>query len=104
MKNRGAARALEQVVGKMNGDIIYKEHLIRGESFQREENGTWVPQYTVVRQNDPTTEMDFPSHQYQFNHVYPTQREANEYAVQSAQRWIDRKNSQKIQKTMTLEE
>jgi hypothetical protein len=97
-------KVLEEDCGKMTGDIIYKEHLIRGESFQREANGTWVPQYTVIRQNAPATEMDFPSHQYQFNHVYPTQREANEYAVQSAQRWIDRKDSQKIQTTMILEE
>jgi hypothetical protein len=79
----------------MNGDIVYKEHLIRGESFQREENGTWVPQYTVIRRDAATTQTDFPSHQYQFNHVYPTQQEADEYAVQSAQQWIDRNAAQK---------
>jgi len=87
----------------MNGDIVYKEHLIRSESFQREDNGAWVPQYTVIRQNDPITAMDFPSHQYQFNHVYPTQREADDYAVQSAQRWIDLKDPQKIHKITILE-
>ena len=89
----------------MNDELIYKGYLIRGESFQREENGTWVPQYTVIRQDDATkAKIDFPSHQYQFNHVYPTQREANEYAAQSAQHWIDRQDSQKIQKTMILQD
>ena len=79
----------------MNETIIYKEYLIRGESFQRETNGSWVPQYTVIRQDPATTGNDFPSHQYQFNHVYPTQREADDYAVLSAQQWIDKKGAQK---------
>jgi hypothetical protein len=79
----------------MNDDIIYKDYLIRRESFQREENGTWVPQYTLTRQDDPTkAKIDFPSHQYQFNHAYSTRREANEFAMQNAQRWIDLEDSQ----------
>lgn len=76
----------------MNTEITYKGYLIRGESFQRETSGTWVPQYTVTRQDEGTTKGDFPSHQYQFNHAYPTQGEADEYAVQNAQRWIDMKS------------
>jgi len=79
---------------QMNNAVPYKDYLIQCEAFQREKHGTWVPQYTVTRQDDaPQTKMDFPSHQYQFNHTYPTQHEANEFAEQIAQRWIDKKYS-----------
>ena len=75
----------------MNDDIIYKDYLIRGESFQREEHGTWVPQYTVTRQDAATEKKEYPSHQYQFNQAYSTEREAHEFAVQKARDWIDTK-------------
>ena len=39
--------------------------------------GAWVPQYSVIRQNSATTKIDFPSHQYQFNHTCPTEGEAD---------------------------
>ena len=75
----------------MNNDSVYKNYLIRGESFQREERGTWVPQYTVTRQDAATEKKEYPSHQYQFNQAYRTEREANEFAVQKARDWIDMK-------------
>ena len=74
----------------MNKDVIYKDYLIRGESFQREENGTWIPQYMVIRQDAPIERREFPSHQYQFNQAYCTELEANEFAVQKARDWIDK--------------
>ena len=74
----------------MKANILYKDYLIRGESFQREKNGAWVPQYTLIRQDAATAKLDFPSHQYQFNHTCRTEREANEFAVQMAQAWIDK--------------
>ena len=74
----------------MKASTLYKNYLIRGESFQREENGAWVPQYTLIRQDAAATKLDFPSHQYQFNHACPTEREADEYAAQKAQAWIDK--------------
>jgi hypothetical protein len=74
----------------MNKGMIYKDYLIRGESFQREENGTWVPQYMVIRQDAPTERHEYPSHQYQFNQAYCTEREAHEFAVQKARDWIDK--------------
>ena len=77
--------------GRMKQDTLYKNHLIHGESFQREKNGTWVPQYTVTRQDAATEKKDYPSHQYQFNHTYPTELEADEFAVQKARDWIDKK-------------
>jgi hypothetical protein len=74
----------------MRHDTPYKDYLIRSESFQREKNGAWVPQYTLIRRDAAIEKKDFPSHQYQFNHTCPTEREADEFAVQSAQAWIDR--------------
>jgi hypothetical protein len=78
----------------MKKETSYKDYLIRGESFQREKNGTWVPQYTLTRRDAATKKIDFPSHQYQFNHTCPTEREAEEFAVQMAQEWIDKNCSQ----------
>jgi hypothetical protein len=75
----------------MNNDITYKDYLIRGESFQREEHGTWVPQYKVTRQDTAAEKKDYPSHQYQFNQAYGTERDADEFAVQKARDWIDMK-------------
>ena len=74
----------------MNNEILYKDYLIRSESFQRAENGPWVPQYTVTRQDAATKKKDYPSHQYQFNHTYGTEREADEFAVEKARDWIDK--------------
>ncbi|MGH9638204.1 MAG: hypothetical protein ACRD72_25495 [Candidatus Angelobacter sp.] len=74
----------------MRHDTPYKNYLIRGESFQREKNGSWIPQYTVLRQDAPTESFDYPSHQYQLHHSCSTEREADEFAVRKAQEWIDK--------------
>lgn len=74
----------------MNVGIPYKNCVIRGESFQREKNGTWIPQYTLMRQESGNKKNDFPSQQYQLNEVFPTESEADEYAMQRAKEWIDR--------------
>ncbi|MEX0803256.1 MAG: hypothetical protein WD688_08070 [Candidatus Binatia bacterium] len=71
----------------MTNSIPYKNYFIQGESFQRENNGAWIPQYTVTRQESNGT--DFPSHQYQFSHVFRTETEANHFALQKAEEWID---------------
>ncbi len=73
----------------MRSSISYKDCLIRGESFQREKNGTWIPQYTLTRSETGRKPNDFPSHQYQFNEAFPTESEADEYALQKAKEWID---------------
>jgi hypothetical protein len=72
----------------VNSNLLYKNHFIGCESFQREKHGSWVPQYTITRQ--VTEANDFPSHQYQFTHTLPTKNEADRYAVQKAQEWIDK--------------
>jgi hypothetical protein len=72
----------------MNTSISYKRYSINGESFQREKHGSWVPQYTITR--EATESNDFPSHQYQFSHTFSTKNEADCFAVQKAQEWIDK--------------
>jgi len=72
----------------MRSDISYKNHLIRFESFQREENGKWIPQYYFTRQDNRKN--DFPSQQYQLNEAFPTQDEADDFALQRAKDWIDK--------------
>lgn len=89
-ENHRASIRAESTV-KMNNDNLYKNYFIRCESFQREKHGVWVPQYTVVRQDAADDSKEFPSHQYQFNHAYGTQSEADEFAVKTAQDWIDKK-------------
>ena len=71
----------------MTSNVAYKNYFMRGESFQREKRGAWVAQYTIVRQEGNGT--DFPSLQYQLSHVFRTETEANDFAVQKAQEWID---------------
>ncbi|OGQ83594.1 MAG: hypothetical protein A3F90_09515 [Deltaproteobacteria bacterium RIFCSPLOWO2_12_FULL_60_19] len=73
----------------MKNGISYKNRLIRAESFQREKNGTWVAQYTVVRQEGGGQGTGFPSSQYQFNEAFPTESEADAYAVGRAMEWVD---------------
>ena len=68
----------------------YKDYIIRSESFQREQNGVWIPQYTVTHREAVSRKSDFPSHQYQFNQSYATEHEADEFAVFMAQAWIDK--------------
>lgn len=74
----------------MNDAVFYKNYLIRGESFQREKNGVWIPQYTVARKEAEARATAFPSHQYQFNEAFPTEWEADELALRRAREWVDR--------------
>ena len=73
----------------VNNTLLYKNYFIGCESFQRETHGSWVPQYTITRQ--VTESKDFPSHQYQFSQTLPTKNEADYFAAQKAQEWIDKK-------------
>ena len=74
----------------MSSRISYKNYLIRLESFQREENGKWIPQYYFARQNIDSTDTDFPSQQYQFNEALQSEAEANDFALHKAMEWIDK--------------
>jgi hypothetical protein len=74
----------------MKSSISYKNCLIRGESFQREKHGKWIPQYTLTRQNTGSNENPFPSQQYQLNEAFSTEDEADDFALQRAMEWIDK--------------
>ncbi len=74
----------------MRISTAYKNCLIRGESFQREKNGKWIPQYTLTRQNKVDKTKGFPSQQYQLNEAFETEVEADEFALQRAMEWIDK--------------
>ena len=73
----------------MKDSISYKGCVIHGESFQRENNGTWVPQYTLTLPVTGRKAGDFPSHQYQLNEAFPSETEADEFALQKAREWVD---------------
>jgi hypothetical protein len=74
----------------MKSSISYKNCLIRGESFQREKNGKWIPQYNLTLQNTGSERKGFPSQQYQLNKAFVTEDEADDFALQKAMEWIDR--------------
>lgn len=74
----------------MKLSIAYKNCLIRGESFQREKNGKWIPQYILTRQNSGSERKGFPSQQYQLNEIFATEDEADDFAMQRAMEWIDK--------------
>jgi hypothetical protein len=74
----------------MKKSVLYRSHLILGESFQRRNNGSWVGQYTLMRPENAGSDSDFPSHQHQFNAIFRTKREADEYALRRAKEWVDR--------------
>jgi len=73
----------------VKNSVPYKNCSIRTESFRREKNGTWIPQYTVTLPETGRKPTDFPSHQYQFNQAFPTEAEADAYALGKAMEWID---------------
>jgi hypothetical protein len=74
----------------MKLSIAYKNCMIRGESFQREKNGEWIPQYFLACQNTGTMAKAFPSQQYQLNETFATEDEADDFAMQRAMEWIDK--------------
>jgi hypothetical protein len=76
----------------MKSSISYQNCLIRGESFQLEKNGKWVPQYTLRSQESKDKLRDFLSHRAQLDKTFPTESAADDFALQGAMKWID-KNS-----------
>ncbi|HEU4344457.1 MAG TPA: hypothetical protein VFU31_23120 [Candidatus Binatia bacterium] len=74
----------------MKSSISYQNCLIRGESFQREKNGNWVPKYILRRHDTKNKGNDFLSHQAQLNKIFPTENAADDFALQEAMKWIDK--------------
>lgn len=74
----------------MRSGTSYKTWVIFGESFQREEiNGPWVSQYRVTQNPSDNQAYRFPSQQYQLNDIFPTEAEADDFALFKAREWID---------------
>jgi hypothetical protein len=74
----------------MRDSVPYKNCLIRGESFQRQENGKWTAQYLVTRLNAGSERTGFPSQQYQLSEVFATEDDADDFALRRAMEWIDK--------------
>jgi hypothetical protein len=74
----------------MRNNISYKNCLIQGESFQREKNGEWIPQYKFTREDTGSELKRFPTQHYQLNEVFATKDEADEFALRRAMESIDR--------------
>ena len=72
----------------MKSVVTYKNCLIRSESFQREKNGDWIPQYNCTREETGKGDI-FPSQQYQLYGAFGTEDEADDFALQKAMEWID---------------
>ena len=78
----------------MKSTVSYKNYLIRAESFQREKNGEWIPQYNFTRQNIASKGNDFSAQQYQLNEALPTEDAADDFALRKAMEWIDKLRTQ----------
>jgi hypothetical protein len=72
----------------MKSTISYKNCLIRGESFQRQANGAWIPQYNCTRHETGKGDI-FPSQKYQLPGAFATEDLADDFALQRAMEWID---------------
>lgn len=75
----------------MKPSVSYKDYLIQSESFQREKNGAWIPQY-IWKRFEPGGKAEvstFSTDQYQLHAGFTTEIEADEYALRKAKEWID---------------
>ena len=70
-------------------DILYKNFLIRGESFQPTHSSGWIPRY-VLKCVNPSTGAEHPrlSHD-RLDIAFASASEADDFAVQDAKGWID---------------
>jgi len=75
----------------MKPSVTYRDYLIQSESFQREKNGGWIPQYVWKRfeAGGKVEVPTFSTDQYQFHVAFTTEIEADEYALRRAKEWID---------------
>ncbi|MGB7949953.1 MAG: hypothetical protein WCH75_19895 [Candidatus Binatia bacterium] len=79
----------------MKSSISYKNCFIRGESFQCEKDGKWIPQYTLKRQESKNMRSDFLSHQAKLKKIFTSENAADDFALQEAMKWIDKNGNPK---------
>lgn len=75
----------------MKSIISYKNCLIRGESFQLAQSSSWIPRYSLTLQGANSSPKGALSHHDRLDQVFLTEHEANEFALQDAMRWIDKR-------------
>jgi hypothetical protein len=73
----------------MENPISYKNRLIRGDSFQLPQCTSWIPRYTVVREEKERQLNSSLTHYDRLDKVFMTKNEADEFALTEAMQWID---------------
>lgn len=75
----------------MKSSISYKNCLIRSESFQPAQSTGWIPRYTLTHQGAKDKWQGALSHHDRLDQVFSTEHEADEFALQDAMQWIDKR-------------
>jgi len=68
----------------MKRKISYKNCLILSESFQLSQSSSWIPRYRLTRQDKEFHYNSASSHHDRLDLVFPTESEADEFALQDA--------------------
>lgn len=74
---------------QMKRNISYKNCLIFSESFQLSQSSSWIPRYTLTRQEPNLQYNPSPSHHDRLDKVFGTENEADEFALEDAMSRID---------------
>lgn len=74
----------------MESSISYKNCLIRGESFQLPQSDSWIPRYTLMRENDVSESDGTLTHHDRLDKVFWTKNEADAFALNDAIQWLDK--------------
>jgi hypothetical protein len=74
----------------MESSISYKKCLIRGESFQLPQSDSWIPRYTLMREDDVSESAESLMHHDRLDKVFWTKNEADEFALEDAMQWVDK--------------
>ena len=74
----------------MESSISYKNCLIRGESFQLPQSDSWIPRYTLMRENDVSESDGSLTHHDRLDKVFWTKNDADAFALKDAMQWLDK--------------
>ena len=74
----------------MENVISYKNRLIRRESFQLPQSSSWIPRYTLLREDKDSELSGSVVHHDHLDRVFLTKNEADEFALKEAMQWIDK--------------
>ena len=74
----------------MESSISYKNCLIRGESFQLPQSDSWIPRYTLMRENDVSESDGSLTHHDRLDKVFWTKNDADAFALKDAMQCLDK--------------